>query len=443
MTHRRFMTIPLLVLSLFSIGNPTPCHARGPQPRSSSDLHSRLNALTGVIVRKIEALPGFKEGFEIAVVQPVDHHHPEGARFTQRAFISHRDYSKPVVLETEGYGAAWPKEREAAKLLNANQIIVEHRYYESSRPKPLDWTHLTSWQAASDHHRIIQLLKKIYPGKWVTSGKSKGGMAALFHRFYYPGEVEATIAYAAPIIIGPADPRFGSFLDSVGDESAREKIRQFQRTCLERRNELLPLLRTLSEKRRLSFRGDLEGILERTVIEFPYSFWSGNRKSDDLPPPDAPAERLFEFLNTVRPVSGLSDAQLRFNAPLYYQQATELGSYGYPTSHLAGLLRIEKDPDFSFYVPPDAPRDVFNKDVMPRILDYLQREGNNIIYLYGEFDIWTAGAVALTGTTNALRLILKGKGHHFTIKDLPAEEKEKVLAVLENWLQLEIRGNSK
>ena len=88
MKHRGFITLPILVLSLFSIGNPPPCHARGPQPQSSSDLHSRLNALTGVMVRKIEALPGFKEGFEIAVVQPVDHHHPGGAKFTQRAFLS-------------------------------------------------------------------------------------------------------------------------------------------------------------------------------------------------------------------------------------------------------------------------------------------------------------------------------------------------------------------
>ena len=441
MTHDRFMTIPLLVLSLFSIGNPPPCHAREPKPQSSSDLHSRLNTLTGVMVRKIEPLPGFKEGFEIAVVQPVDHHHPEGARFTQRAFISHRDYSRPVVLETEGYGVAWPKEREAARLLNANQIIVEHRYYESSRPNPLDWTYLTSWQAASDHHRVIQLLRKIYPGNWVTSGKSKGGMAALFHRCYYPGEVEATIAYAAPIILGPTDPRFESFLNSAGDESSRDKIRRFQKACLERRNELLPLLRAHSEKRRLSFPGDLEGILERTVVEFPYAFWSGNRKSDDLPSPDAPAERLFEFLDTVRPVSGLSNAALRYNAALYYQQATELGFHGYPTSHLAGLLRIEKDPGFSFYVPRDAAKGVFNKDVMPRILDYLQREGNNIIYLYGELDIWTAGAVALTGRTNALRLIVKGKGHHFTIRDLPAGEKGKVFAALEDWLQIRIAEN--
>jgi len=409
----------------------------------TADLHSRLKALAGAFIRKMDALPGFKEGYEIALIQPVDHKNPNAAKFVQRIFLSHRDYSKPVVLETEGYGATWPKEREAAKLLDANQIIVEHRYFESSKPKPLDWRFLTSWQAASDHHRIIDLLKEIYPGKWVTSGRSKGGMAALFHRSYYPGDVEATIAYVAPVMIGSTDPRFEIFMNSVGDESSRDKIKQFQKTCLERRNELLSLLKAHSEKRRLSFPCDLEGILEWMVIEFPYAYWSGNRKSAEIPRPDASAEQLWNFLNGVNPISSLSEAQLRFNAALYYQQATELGYYGYPTSHLAGLLRVVKEPDFSFYVPKDAPKAVFNGDLMPSVLSYLQREGNNIVYLYGEYDIWTSCAVELTGQTNALRLILKGKGHRFDIKDFPAEEKARIFMALEDWLHIKIQGHIK
>lgn len=95
------------------------------------------------------------------------HNHPGGPKFSQRLFLSHRDFAKPVVLETEGYGAPWPKERELARILGANQVIVEHRYYESSRPNPLKWEYLTSWQAASDHHRIVGIFRAIYPGKWV------------------------------------------------------------------------------------------------------------------------------------------------------------------------------------------------------------------------------------------------------------------------------------
>jgi len=423
----------LVFLALIAACSGFPSITGGQEP-PPSDLQAKLKALKGVYVKRLDALPGFKEGFEIAVIQPVDHRNPQGPQFTQRVFLSHRDYAKPVILETEGYGAPWPKERELAGILGANQIIVEHRYYESSKPKPLDWKYLTSWQAASDHHRIVDLFKKIYPGKWATSGKSKGGMAALFHRYHYPGDVDATVAFVSPIMIGPTDPRLEAFLDAVGDESTRNEIKRFQKMCLERKSELLPLVKSFSEQRRMTFSCNLEGVLEWAVIEFPYAFWSGNRKREEIPRADAPGENVFRFLNAVSPLSSLSEAQLRFNAALYYQQATELGSYGYPTSHLTGLLRVVKEPDFSFYMPKDAPPFVFQRELMPSVLRFLQTEANNIIFLYGEYDIWTSCAVELNGKTNALRFILKGKGHQFKIKDFSAEEQEKILSALRNWL---------
>jgi len=413
----------------------------GQEKTANPDLYSRLKAVKGVFVKKIEALPGFKEGYEIAVVQPVDHANPNGPTFTQRMFLSHRDYKKPVVLETEGYGATWPKERELAKILEANQIIVEHRYYESSKPKPLKWEYLTSWQAASDHHRIVEFLKNIYPGKWVSCGRSKGGMAALFHRAYYPADVDATVAYVAPIMIGPIDPRFEIFMNSIGDESSREKIRQFQRTCLVRKSELLPLLKKFTDKQKLTFPCTLDEALEWTVIEFPYSFWSGNNKVNELPQPGVAKERLFAYLHKVNSFSSVSKAKINFNAALYYQQYTEIGYHGYPVSHLADLLKAVKNPDFSFHVPKDVHHAIFNNEAMSAILDFLQNKGNNIIYLYGEYDVWTSCAVELTGKTNALKLVIKEKGHLFDIKDLSVAEKNKIYTTLEGWLQVKIKKN--
>lgn len=90
-------------------------------------------------------------------------------------------------------------------------------------------------------------------------------------------------------------------------------------------------------------------------------------------------------------------------------------------------------------VPRDAQDAAFDEDVMPLVLNYLQNEGNNIIYLYGEFDIWTSCAVELTGKTNAIKLTLKGKGHLFDIKDFSVNEKEKIYTAIENWLQIVIK----
>jgi len=341
------------------------------------------------------------------------------------------------VLETEGYGVSWPKVRELAKILDANQVIVEHRYYESSKPNPVKWEYLTSWQAASDHHRVVEILKAIYPGKWISSGRSKGGMAALFHRANYPNDVDATVVYVAPIMLGPIDPRFGNFMSSIGDEPTREKIKQFQRICLARRSELLPMLKELSAKQKLSFVLSMDDVFERAIVEFPFSFWSRNRRGSDIPQSDASKEQLFGLLSSL--FTRFTENQIKYNAALYYQQFTELGYYDYPVSHIQDLLQWVKNPNFSIYVPKDARNATFRKDVMPTILNYLQNEGNNIIYLYGEYDIWTSCAIELTGKTNAIKLIARDKGHVFDIKDFGLTEKEKIYAALEHWLGIEIR----
>lgn len=426
----RFVRTSILVFSL-----TVPCrgHCQGP----SSDLFNKLKAINGVYVKRIEALPGFTEGFELAFVQPVDHGNPKGSKFTQRVFLSHRDFSKPVVLETEGYGVSWPKERELARILDANQIIVEHRYYESSKPNPVNWEFLTTWQAASDHHRIVETLKAIYPGKWISCGRSKGGMAALFYRANYPNDVDATVAYVAPVMLGPIDPRFETFMSSIGDEPKRERIKQFQRTCLERRSELFPMLEEMAMKQNMSFALPLDEVFERAVIEFPFSYWAGDLRVSDTLQSDAPKEQLFELLSSV--FTRLTEHEITYNAALYYQQFTELGYHSYPVAHIRDLLQRVKDPDFSIYVPENARDAAFRQDVMPTILNYLQSEGNNILYLYGEYDIWTSCAVELTGQTNAVRLIAKNKGHVFNIVDLALPEKEQVYTALEDWLAVEIR----
>ncbi|MBN2089097.1 hypothetical protein JW964_05775 [candidate division KSB1 bacterium] len=75
---------------------------------------------------------------------------------------------------------------------------------------------------------------------------------------------------------------------------------------------------------------------------------------------------------------------------------------------------------------------------MLQVLDYLQNKGNNIIYLYGEYDIYTACAVELTDKTNAIKIIAKGYGHHFNITDLPASDKNRIYLAFEGWLNIKL-----
>ena len=46
-------------------------------------------------------------------------------------------------------------------MLQTNCLSVTHRYFPDARPSPAaDWQYLDIWQAAQDHHRIVQLFKE-------------------------------------------------------------------------------------------------------------------------------------------------------------------------------------------------------------------------------------------------------------------------------------------
>jgi hypothetical protein len=46
---------------------------------------------------------------------------------------------------------------------------------------------------------MVTALRWAFPGKWINAGESKGGVTSVLHRRFYPCDVEATVAYVAPI----------------------------------------------------------------------------------------------------------------------------------------------------------------------------------------------------------------------------------------------------
>src|SRR5262249_7560777 len=123
-------------------------------------------------------------------------------------------------------------------VLGANQLFVEHRFFPPSTPTPLDWTDLTIFQAAGDHHRIFTALKPLLPKKWAASGASKGGMTAVYYRFFYPHDMDVTVPYVAPNSYSTHDPRYVRFLEHVGPADCRAKLKAAQRAILSHRAEI-------------------------------------------------------------------------------------------------------------------------------------------------------------------------------------------------------------
>ncbi len=69
---------------------------------------------------------------------------------------------------------------------------------------------------------------------------------------------------------------------------------------------------------------------------------------------------------------------------------------------------------------------------------WLRDHGNNIIYIYGETDLWGATAMELSDETNAINIVKPGGSHRTRIGTLPPGQQNIVYSALEEWLGIKI-----
>lgn len=145
--------------------------------------------------------------------------------------------------------------------VNANIIFAEHRYFLEPTPKPLDWKYLTAENSAYDLHNVTTAFKKLYKGKWIATGISKGGQTALIYRAFFPDDVDVSVPYVAPLCKGREDGRHEPFLrDFAGTQQERDILTNFQKDVLKRRGEIQPKFDSLCNARGYKFNLPLEQI---------------------------------------------------------------------------------------------------------------------------------------------------------------------------------------
>lgn len=407
---------------------------------SQTELFNKLKSFKEISnITPVDHNSAYTEAYEMIITQPLDHNKPNGQKFKQRIFLSHSDYTQPMVFVTEGYAANRNYQSELAKILDANQIIVEHRYFGKSVPAKMNWQYLNIKQAAADHHAIVQLFKKIYSGKWISTGISKGGQTTLFFKRFYPNDVDAAVPYVAPVNLAQEDPRIYMFLKSVGTEECRDRITQFQRAFLSHREEIKKLLMQDAEKNNIHFAWDYDFVLEYMTLEYSFAFWQwGQTKCEDIPGPGATTEQLYEHMKKSNPLYFFTKKAMEDFGPFYVQAYNEIGYYGYDLSPFKDLLKEIKDGSNIMLVPKDA-KIHYDCGVMQDVNKWLQKHGNNILYIYGGNDTWNATSIQLTGETNAVKMVRKGGSHGTRIKSFDGEEKEKIYSTLEQWLGIKIK----
>lgn len=408
----------------------------------ASELETFLAGIDGMSFEEVATgYPGYR-AYRLSYVQPLDHDDPAAGSFVQRAVLHHRDRAAPMVLYTSGYGLfSEDFLAELSEAMEANQLDTEQRFFGTSIPDgvtPADWEYVTIAQAAADHHRLVEALRPFYDGSWVSTGHSKGGMTSIYHRRFFPSDVDATVAYVAPISFAPADPRYVPFLDDIGTDACREAMRSLQREILERFDEVQPLVEAEANGFGLTFEfaGSPEAAFESAVEWAEWSFWQSGgvetcatlptaEQLDAMSADDLWREAIHftgygQYDSEFDPLTGAYD----------YQAARELGYQSVATAHLVDLLA---HPDVPWRVP-EGTNPVHDPAAMQDIQDWVLAEGSELVFLYGEYDPWTGGAFATPEDGRALRVTVPEANHGAVIRALPDGERTRVLDALELWL---------
>lgn len=379
-----------------------------------------------------------REGFQFAVLsitQPVDWTRPEGATFEQELYFSFDQLDAPSLLFSSGYDLdRTVRTHEIATLLNGPQLSAEHRFFDSSRPSSPDWDLLTVENSAADSHNIVRLFSELLSGPWISTGGSKGGMTALFHRAYYPADVDGTVAYVAPLSLSPEDPRYANFFEERADNPCRDQIRGLQSAFTSWRLELLSTLPA-----EIYTRLGPERALDGAIVELEWDFWQYQslypiaEDCSDIPQGFETAEEASEAADRWLPLVNFSDPSLNRYEPYFWQASYEIGYPLVPYDHLEDALGPGLGGIDQGYLPAPAP--TFEPEAVGFVQDWLGTADSTLMFVYGSDDPWTEGAVPVSSSAQFTTYFVPGGDHLVTLSDLSDQERSEALERLSDWTQ--------
>jgi hypothetical protein len=375
--------------------------------------------------------------YAVKIRQPLDHHDSAGNFYYQQFLFTHRGFDRPTVMNINGY-EIYKAKNEIVEMLHANELNIEYRYFGESVPENLQWKYLNYNQVSNDLHRINTLFKTLYRDKWISTGISRGGQTTIIYKYYFPSDVDIAIPYVAPMNKSLQDKRIYDFLDTIGSPECRNRIYEFQVDLLKKEPEILEKLKWYAKGKnsRFEYLGSLGKAFEYAVLEYPFSFWQVGYTSCDNIPENQPADVMLEHLLNIVNVDLFSDAKMKEYAVHYHQNMTESGYYGYQAEPFKKYLQFIKEPEPSASFPPVSESyETFDPGLMTKILNWLDREGNNFIYVYGGRDTWSACRVSVSDMVNS-RLFMVPGANHFearVINMTPSMQKD-FAALLNNML---------
>ncbi len=404
-------------------------------------IEQKLAALSNVVsATEVTDEAGFDSRYILKVRQPLSHQNPSKGTFTQRVIVMHRGFDRPTLVVTEGYGAGYaagPRyNNELSTYFNTNIVFVEHRYFQESKPEPCDWQYLRDEDAMADLHEVVSALKALYPGKWISTGISKGGETCMEYRSYYPNDVDVSVPYVGPVCYAVIDGRHEPFLRQVGTAAERKTIENFQLEVLNRKAALMPAFTKYCDDKGYKFYIPIEDVFDYCVLEYSFSFWQWGKSITEIPETTATDNELVNYL--IKAV-GPDYFSTTGNTEFFAQAYRELGYYGYDIKPFKPYLSIKSAKHYlrDVMLPPELRNIKFDKTVSRHITKYLKKNDPQMICIYGEVDPWTAAGVTWLKKYHKenLKVYIAPRGSHATrINNMPSQQRDEILSILSRWL---------
>ena len=412
-------------------------------------VYDLLSSMNGVVeVNKLSKTDHFTEHYEVWFDQMVDPNNGAAGRFKQRVLVAHSSFDAPVIVELQGYKIWTERAGELAKLFQGNQITIEHRYFENSRPRgSIPWETLTVSNAAYDQHVIIESIKQtLYPkNKYISTGISKGGQTTMIHRSLYPNDVDASVCYVTPLNFEREDPRIQKFLETVGTPEQRQQIQDFQLRCLQQKDDLVKELEKVAKEKEYTWDFSTEVALEYYVLEYSFAFWQwGAYGFDQIPDASATPEEMLLHVLSVSGVSFFESKGIQAQRPFFYAAMSEMGMYDYKTEPFKEYLS-QSTYNFEFTVPGNMAKK-YDKIRMDKVKQFMIRNATKMLFIYGELDTWSATAVDLPDDAyrrGLAKFVLEGGNHGTRIRHFSASDQRQIIGTIEKYIETAAKGNIK
>ena len=372
--------------------------------------------------------------------QQVDHNDPSKGTFKQQVVLSFVGKDAPTILHTEGYNLTGLEKlnnntKDYGKNgFDLNCVQVEYRYHGFSLPEwdADSFKYLSAEQQSEDLHAIVTDLKKALitgDGKWMSTGLSKNGDTTVQYAYFDElngwNDIDVYVPFGSPVTTQTDDLRIGNYMINEAAKDALPLLEKVFKKLVDDLDVANATIDAYDDK--LYKEGDELNkdsaylfTIEKAYVNLfkvmsygDFDTWSKLiPRENDKPEYYAYFFMLDDDSDDIYPKKAKARGPLRKRRdPFDIQISIDQGNRGFDyTWILDGKLLSDSDKK---YFKDEMEKSIKSKmlDLQVNILNNLEDTEKKLIFVYGEDDPWTGGAIPDPTNPNVKKYIVPHGTH--------------------------------